>query len=143
MTSSALALASLTVLFWGVAALFDKLAVGLLAPRQVFFARLYVLFVLLLIPMALSWESTRQAMFRADKRAVFYVIGSVVFAMGGIYLYFHALSRGEASRVVPFCAAYPMVTFVLALGVLKEPLSYSALVGTLLVASGTILLSKQ
>lgn len=142
MNARALALSALTVFCWGLGAVFDKLALGHLPPREVFVARLYVAFTLLLIPMIVVWEPTRVALMRSDRRVLFYLLGSVVFTYGGMFIYYKALVLGEASRIVPFTATYPLLVFLLALIFLKESFSISALIGVFLVAGGAYLLSQ-
>lgn len=142
MSSSALFLSVLTVFCWGLGAFFDKLCVSALPPKAVFFARLYLFIILFLAPMVLAWEETRLAVWKADRRIPLYLLGTAAFTMAGMYLYYHALSRAEASKVVPFCAVYPLIAFALAAAFLKEPWTLPKLAGTLMVVAGAALLSR-
>lgn len=143
MNSSALVLSSLALTFWGLGAFFDKLSLSYLPPKVVFIARLYLVFILLLMPMVLSWEEVRLAVWKTDRRAIAYLLGTVTFTYAGMYVYYYALNLSEASRVVPFCAIYPLITFLLAVSILKEPFGWTHLAGTLFVVVGACLLGWQ
>jgi drug/metabolite transporter (DMT)-like permease len=143
MAQSPIVLSLITVFCWGFAALFDKLALAHLSPKAVYYARLYLAIVVLLGPMIMAWEETHLAMWKSDRRAILYLIGTVVFTYGGMYAYYYALSLSGASRIVPFCAAYPLIAFILAVFLLKEPVTATHILGTLFVAAGVILLGRS
>ena len=142
MPLKALVLSGAAVAAWGAGALFDKLALDRLPVKAVFFGRIYILVVLFLAPMVLAWDGTREAVRASDKSAVAFMFASVAFTMAGMWAYFQALRADEASRVVPLCAAYPLVAAVLAAVVLKEPFTAAKVGGTLLIMAGTVLLAR-
>jgi uncharacterized membrane protein len=142
MSGSAIALSLLTAICWGIGAFFDKQALSYLPPKAVFYARLYLVFILLLAPMALAWEETRLAIWKVDRRAVAYLLGTVGFTYAGMYLYYHALNLSGASRVIPFCGIYPLIAFSMAVVFLKEPVAWPHILGTILVAAGAVLLGR-
>src|SRR5208282_1221342 len=142
MTGPAIALSILTILCWGAGAFFDKLSLIYLPPKAVFFARLYLAFILLLVPMAMAWEETRLAVWNVDKRVVACLLGTVGFTYAGMYAYYHALNLSGASRIIPFCGIYPLVAFLMAVILLKEPVAWSHILGTVLVAAGAVLLGR-
>jgi transporter family protein len=72
-----------------------------------------------------------------------WAILSGVFASVGLMTFFLALDRGEASKVVPVTAAYPLVTAVLAALVLSEEVSLLRGLGTILVVLGIIQLGRD
>ena len=143
MSFPALALSTVALVFWGLGQYFDKLCVAHLPPRTVFFARMYLLFVLLLMPMVVYWEETRLAVWKADRFAIFYLLGTVGFTYLGMYAYYYALNLSGASRVVPFCASYPLITFLLAVTLLKEPYAWPHVAGTAFIAIGAVMLGWQ
>jgi len=143
MTFPTLALSIVALLFWGLGQYFDKLALAHLSPKAVFYARLYLLFILLLMPMVVYWEETRLAVWKADRRAIAYLLGTVICTYAGMYAYYYALNRSGASRVVPFCASYPLITFVLAVTFLKEPFAWPHLAGTAFIVVGAVMLGWQ
>jgi bacterial/archaeal transporter family protein len=66
---------------------------------------------------------------------------SALIAPVSLALLFLALRAGDASRVIPLTAAYPLVTVLLALLVLNEALSIATLVGATFVVVGAVLLT--
>jgi transporter family protein len=72
-----------------------------------------------------------------------WAIASGAFASVGLMTFFLALERGEASKVVPVTAAYPLVTAVLAALVLSEEVSLLRGLGTILVVLGIVQLGRD
>jgi bacterial/archaeal transporter family protein len=72
-----------------------------------------------------------------------WALGSGLLASGGLIVLYVALGRGEASRVIPITAAYPVVTAVLAALFLAERVTAIRIVGTVLVVIGIMLLSRD
>jgi bacterial/archaeal transporter family protein len=68
---------------------------------------------------------------------------SGAFASCSLLAFFIALGRGEASRVVPVSAAYPLVTAVVAAVALSEQLTPLRITGTVAVVSGVVILSRE
>lgn len=63
-------------------------------------------------------------------------------ASAALILFFLALTRGEAGKVVPVSSAYPVVTLVGSALFLAEAVTFLKIVGTVLVVGGVILLSR-
>ena len=66
---------------------------------------------------------------------------SGALAIGGLVSLYLALGTGEASKVVPITAAYPVVTVLLAAVVLAEGLSAAKVAGMGLVIAGVMVLT--
>jgi transporter family protein len=142
MSQTAILLTIAAVLCWGAGAIFDKLAVQHLPPTVAFFARLYILFLIAFPFLLRGWHDHRSALAAAPRIVPFYLLLNVLFYFLGMFVYYHALSRAEASKVVPFSSAYPLVTFALAIAFLSEPFRWSKLAGVLLVVTGTTFLAR-
>jgi transporter family protein len=63
-------------------------------------------------------------------------------ASSALVLFFVALTRGEASTVVPVTSAYPVVTLIGAALFLSEPITLTRALGTALVVAGVVLISR-
>jgi transporter family protein len=72
-----------------------------------------------------------------------FVVASGALTAGSFPLLVLALERGDASRVIPVTAAYPIVTALLALIFLAEPFNLLRLLGTLLIVAGVALVATQ
>jgi uncharacterized membrane protein len=100
-----------------------------------------VLFTLGALPlMAPAWlRARRAALFRSAGAAVGILTG-LVAAVANL-AYFSALRHGQASIVAPTVALYPVVTFALAMWLLKERLNRFQFAGVVLAIGAIILLS--
>lgn len=58
-----------------------------------------------------------------------------------LFMFFVALSSGEASKVVPISAGYPAVTLILAAIFLSEAVTVAKVLGVLLVVGGVVVLT--
>ena len=71
-----------------------------------------------------------------------WAVATAFCAAAGLILLFVALTRGEASKVVPATAAYPAVTLVGSALFLSESITVVRVAGTVLVVAGVVLLSR-
>ncbi len=72
---------------------------------------------------------------------LFWAFASGALAVGSLILLYLALGTGEAAKVVPITAAYPVVTLVLAAIFLSEALTVGRVAGALLVIGGVVVLT--
>jgi transporter family protein len=68
-------------------------------------------------------------------------IASAVLASGALIALYIALGKGEASTVVPFTSAYPIVTLVLSALVLAEKITPLRGAGAIVVVVGVVMIS--
>ncbi len=125
----------LTTLFWGVAAIFDKLALGKVAPLSGLMVRQFILTGILLLVgvgsgrlggvLALEWRSV-----------LFFGLSGICGGAAGLWTYYHALRLGGASLVVPITATYPLITALLSWAILQESLTISRIIGTAFIVLG-------
>ncbi len=67
---------------------------------------------------------------------------TAICASTALVLFFVAISRGEASKVVPVSSAYPAVTLIGAALFLAEAVTAIRIIGTGLVIAGVVLISR-
>jgi drug/metabolite transporter (DMT)-like permease len=67
---------------------------------------------------------------------------TAVCAAASLILLFFALTKGEASTVVPAGSAYPVVTLIGSALFLSESITVARIAGTLLIVAGVVLLSR-
>ena len=73
----------------------------------------------------------------------FWAIASAVLASTALIAFYIALGKGDASRVVPFTSAYPVITLILSALVLAEKITVVRGAAALLVVIGVALLSAN
>ena len=125
-----------TLLVWGVWGLLPKLATNYLSPLSVMvFGGVGSVLVAVAV---LAFQS-----FRPDihsKGVIFAILSGLVGTLGTIpFLY--ALSKGRASVVVPMTSLYPLVTIILSLLILREPMTLKLGFGILFALMALILFS--
>lgn len=128
----------LTIFFWGLAPVFDKIAlktadssVGL-AVRMMWSGFAMAVFVLVT-------GKTAAVINFPFKNISFLFISASVSLLGYIF-YFKALSKANASKVVPAVATFPLITAVIAFCIIGEPFSVQKLSAVILIVSGIFLL---
>jgi transporter family protein len=62
-------------------------------------------------------------------------------AAGGLICFFYALSKGDASVVVPTTSAYPVIALVGSAVFLSESITVPKVIGTVLVVAGVVVIS--
>ncbi len=125
----------LTTLFWGVAAIFDKLALGKTSPFAGMMVRQFILTGILFM---VGFGSGRLGnLMTLDGRTVlFFGLSGICGGAAGLWTYYHALRLGGASLVVPITATYPLITVLLSWLILQESLTVPRVVGTGLIVLG-------
>jgi bacterial/archaeal transporter family protein len=125
----------LTTLFWGAAAIFDKLALGRTSPFTGMMVRQFILTGILF---AVGVGGSRLgSLGTLDLRtAVLFGLSGICGGVLGLWTYYHALRLGGASLVVPITATYPLITVLLSWLILQERLTISRVVGTALIVVG-------
>lgn len=125
----------LTTFFWGLAAIFDKLALGKTSPITGMMVRQFILTGLLLgVGAATGRLGTMGTL---DGRTVlFFGLSGICGGAAGLWTYYHALRLGGASLVVPITATYPLVAVLLSWLILHEALTVPRVAGTVLIVVG-------
>ena len=125
----------LTTLFWGVAAIFDKMALGKTSPFTGMMVRQFVLTVILFAVGAAGGRLG--SLGTLDLRtAVLFGLSGICGGALGLWTYYHALRLGGASLVVPITATYPLITVLLSWLILQEGITASRVIGTGLIVVG-------
>ena len=125
----------LTTLFWGLAAIFDKLALGKVDPLSGLMVRQFIVTGVLFLTglgsgrlggvLTLEWRSV-----------LFFGLSGICGGIAGLWTYYHALRLGGASLVVPITATYPLITVLLSWAILQESLTSHRVIGTAFIVLG-------
>ena len=132
--------AALACLCWGIAPIFEKVGLREAHPVWAIIVRSTLTSVFLISFVLLKREPVELRTWSAFTWT-YVLLGAVISVLLAQAFYFQALKLGEVGKVVPIVGAYPMVSMLLALVLLREPLTIAKLVGGLLVAAGVWLLS--
>lgn len=133
--------ALLTMVFWGLAPVLAKIGLVKTDPFTGLALRTFVISGIILLSGILTGKLGGLA--QLDFRSAAFLAGEGIFAsLLGHLAYYHALKLGEASRIVPVVAAFPLVTVAVGLLFLGEKLSWYKLVGASLIIAGILLIKK-
>jgi len=134
-----IALALVASLLWGVAPVFGKAGLGSTDPNTALLVRTLGI-ALVLTVYALGTGGFARLATIGWRPAGFILAEGILASLAGHLAFYYALKLGEAGRVVPIAASYPLVTVLIAMVFLGEAVTWQKLAGTLLVVAGVWLL---
>ncbi len=132
----------LTLIFWGSAPLFEKIGLRGTTPLAALTIRTTLAAIVLLgASLFLGQASNLLSLSLRDYLAL--GVSGVLAGVLGMFTYFSLLKSGQASKIVPLTAAYPLVTALLSFLVLGEKLTLLRLLGISLTILGLIILQRS
>ncbi|HHI96618.1 MAG TPA: hypothetical protein ENJ96_02075 [Thermodesulfatator atlanticus] len=132
----------LTLIFWGSAPLFEKIGLRGTTPLAALTIRTTLAAIVLLgASLFLGQASNLLSLSLRDYLAL--GVSGVLAGVLGMFTYFSLLKSGQASKIVPLTAAYPLVTALLSFLVLGEKLTPLRLLGISLTILGLIILQRS
>ncbi len=127
-------LITITLMSWGIAGIFDKKAVASSSPKSVFLA--FHFFSMLMVAGLLVALPSVYGDWHLAKGVLFWEGLNSLAALIALVTYFWAMSKAQASYVLGITAGYPIVSQLLAVPILHEPLSASRVIAAVLVSLG-------
>lgn len=123
---------------WGVSRLFPKLATNHIDPKSaLFFEVLGEVIAVAVILLALG-ASRPELHLKGSS----YALLAGLFGAAGVYWYLVAADRGNVSQLVGVTALYPVITVLLGVLVLNEPLTAKQIAGVVLAVVAVVLVSS-
>lgn len=135
-----LVLCIVAALIWGIAPIFEKLSLERVSSFTALTIRSVATSLTLLTILFLTGKESELA--RVDSRTASYILLGGFFGILGLYIYFVALKRGEASVVVPIVNSFPLFTALYSFLLLRERLTMGRVVGIILVITGIIFINE-
>lgn len=131
-----------TLLCWGISPVLEKIGLKKVDPLIALFVRTF--FALIGISFFILFFASYQQFKDLSFKSLFILgLSGITAGFLGMYFYFSLLKMHPASQIVPLTATYPLVASLLAIFLLKEPLTLSKLLGTFLIVLGIYLLFKN
>lgn len=131
-----------TLLCWGISPVLEKIGLKKVDPLVALFVRTF--FALIGISFFILFFASYQQFKDLSFKSLFILgLSGITAGFLGMYFYFSLLKMHPASQIVPLTATYPLVASLLAIFLLKEPLTLSKLLGTFLIVLGIYLLFKN
>lgn len=131
----------LTILFWGVSPVIEKIGLRSVEPLIALFIRTLAALIGISITLLLS-SSVNLSTLNLKNVGILSLSG-ILAGFLGMLTYFSLLKAKNASQIVPLTSTYPLVATLLAILFLKEELNLYKILGTTLVVMGIYLLFKS
>ncbi len=143
MTAAGIVWSVITLLAWGGASIFDKLALnsmkGLSSLAAVIIRMMFAVLGVFII--ALCTGNVDEVSDIKPITVLYLALSGVFGAVIGQGAYYYAAKSGQVSKIVAFTAGYPLVTVVLAIAFLHEPLTWRKIAATAMIVGGLIILA--
>ena len=130
-----------TMFLWGTAPLVEKLGLQGADPLTGLLIRSTSVTIALLVVFLLSGRMPQLVTVPA-KSVLFFASSGLLAGLMVTWTYYAVLKSGTLSQVVPIAAAFPLVTTVAAVVVLKEHVTPLRLAGTCLIVLGIALVKR-
>ncbi|MBL7132374.1 MAG: EamA family transporter [Candidatus Omnitrophica bacterium] len=141
MSKAAFFWAMLSAIVWGIVPILEKIGLSKVHPDTGLFLRCFGVIFGAAILLILKFNSLKIELASVSTKTVFFLISGGFLASFVAQLFFYrALKLGEASKVVPVGAMYPLVAFILALIFLGEKFTIAKFFGLCFVLLGVALL---
>jgi len=126
----------MTVLFWGLAPIFDKFALKEASSFGGLLIRTLAVVLGLILVLPFFKYKYPSSLKLNPSSVLFFILSGLCAGLLGMFTYYAALKRLPASVVVPLCSVYPLVSALLATVVLKEEFSILRVTGVVLIILG-------
>ena len=131
----------LTILFWGITPIIEKIGLKSVEPLLALFIRTFSaligIFLILLLSSSFNTSSLN------FKNVGILSLSGILGGFLGMFTYFSLLKAKNASQIVPLTSTYPLVATFLAIIFLKEELTLFKILGTIFIVVGIYLLFKS
>ena len=132
--------ALLTALVWGCVPVLEKLGLAKIpALAGIFYRSLGVVLGVVLL-FFFQFPEIKKTFAHVPQGFWYLIAGGFLASFVGQFFFYNALKNGEASKVVPLAATYPLVAFIIGILVLGEKLTLLKAGGIAFVILGVILL---
>ncbi|KKM11620.1 membrane protein [Clostridiales bacterium PH28_bin88] len=127
--------------FWGMAPILGKIGLVKVNPTLALAVRSFLISGVMLVWL-LATRSYGEITHTPLRSWMFIAGEGVLASLLGHLAYYWALKFGEASRVTPVIAAYPLLTVIVAVLVLGEQFTWTKVAGAALILAGILLIGR-
>lgn len=121
-------------LIWGINGIIDRQALSTGHPIEVNFITTLTMITMGLVYLAAAkWWGIP---FHFYKNTVVFAITNGILIPTAYVIFLYALSRGALTTVVTITATYPLITFILAVAFLHEPMTINRVLGIIIIIIG-------
>ncbi len=125
----------ITALCWGFSPILEKAGLAKVDPLIAITIRSFTISIVLAVIVTVTGRI--KDLIAVDiKGLLLFASSGILAGLLGMWTYFAVLRLQPASRIVPIAAAYPLVTVVLSVLILKEGVTLGHAFGTILIITG-------
>jgi len=132
----------LTAFLWGLAPVFDKIGLDKASPIVALTIRTLVM-TIGIGTFSLASGTWRDVLALESRSFLFLVLAAVSAGLIGQLVYYYALKTGEPGKVVPLVATYPLISLLISVIYLREPISTGKVAGAVLIVLGVLLIGLE
>lgn len=132
--------ALLASLVWGCVPALEKLGLAKVPAFAGLFYRCLGVLIGVILLLVFQLGSIKESFFVGKSGLLYLVAGGFLASVLGQIFFYQGLKNGPASMIVPVAASYPIISFVIGVVFLSEPLTLSKAGGVLFVVLGVFLL---
>ena len=130
-----------TMVLWGFAPLAEKLGLQGTDPLMGLLIRSGAVTVVLFLVVVFSGRLPEVGAVPV-RSIMFFIVAGLLGGLLGTWTYYSVLKAGTISQVVPIAAAFPLITTVAAVAILREQVTPLRVIGTCLIVLGIILVKR-
>lgn len=128
-------LLAITALCWGLSPILEKMGLAKVDPLIAITIRSFAISIVLAVIMTVTGR-IKDLIAVDTKGLLIFASSGILAGLLGMWTYFAVLKLQPVSRIIPIVAAYPLITVVLSLLILKEGVTLAHILGTVLIIAG-------
>ena len=132
----------ITMLLWGTTPIIEKLGLREVDPLTGVLIRSLVITIILLV-IFIARGRMHELVNVGLRNFSLFAASGIMAGLVAMWTYFYVLKGGATSKIVPIAAAYPLVTALLGIFILKEEVTVQRLVGIVLTIVGIVLVKQS
>ncbi len=126
----------ITLFLWGFWGFFSKLAVNYINPKSaLIFQSIGNFIVLIFLLLSMNFKP------EIHLKGIMFTLLAGISASLGFLFFLLSVTKNKVSIIMPITALYPIITIILALFILKEPITLKQAIGIMLAIISMALLS--
>jgi len=131
-----------TMLLWGSTPLLEKIGLKDVDPLAGILVRSFAVTIVLFLIYVFTGKLHELTKISFKNFSLFSASG-IMAGLLGMWTYYYLLRTGMTTKIVPIAAAYPLITVVLSILILREEVTLQRIVGIVLTVLGIILIKQS
>lgn len=132
----------ITMILWGATPLLEKIGLKDVDPLTGVLVRSVAVTTVLLFIFLITGRISELSKLSLKSVTLFSASG-ILAGLIAMWTYYYVLKSGMMSKVVPIAAAYPLITAIIAVFVLREGITPQRIIGIIVTIIGIILVKQS